>query len=226
MTVACIGALILSGVSVARWVGIEEPWVVALDAAPIVPLLLTGRGIQAQATSERLAVPWIMHAFRALRRVSEIHTVLWGRVAGARGAADELRVLVMPRGPLPGLVGIELGLAWSATPVGWTGTPEVLVRVRDASPAAVSLSRVIPQVRLLPGRRPDERVARLVPRTTARSCAVELMRTVAQRLTERRATRGTWIAEERRRETVLWPNIPMPLGTSSPGACVAANAIA
>ena len=62
---------------------------------------------------------------------------------------------------MPGVLGIELGLAWSATPVGWSGAPEVLARVLDGSAAAARLARELPGMRAVPGRRPDERVIRL-----------------------------------------------------------------
>jgi hypothetical protein len=218
------GVLVVAGVLVARCLEAPDPWLVALDAAPFVPLLALGRGVCARPAEGRSAVPWLMKALGRLRRFGELHTVLWGRVAGARGAADELRVLAIPRAPLPGLVGIELGLAWSATPGGWSSSPEVLVRVRAESPASEALSRALPRLRTLPGRRYDERVARLVPRLPSRSCAITLVVAVAARMTERRVAPNarTWTSPERRRDPGLRPSHSVPLHASSPGTGVAA----
>jgi hypothetical protein len=218
------GILVVAGVIAARWLDAPDPWIVALDAAPFVPLMVLGRGICAKPAYDRNAVRWIAAAFRRLERARDLHTVLWGRVAGARASADELRVLAIPRAPIPGLVGIELGLAWSATPVGWSCAPEVLVRVRAESPASEALARALPRQRTLPGRRADERVARLVPQIPTRSCALALVREVASRVTERRMARSArpWTAPERRCAVGLWTSDSMPVRASSPGTGVAA----
>jgi hypothetical protein len=224
-TVAGIfGVLVVAGVFAARWLEAPDPWLVALDAAPFVPLLVLGRGVYARPAEDPCAVPWIMKAWGRLRRAGELHSVLWGRVAGARGAVDELRVLAIPRAPLAGLVGIEIGLAWSATPGGWSSSPEVLVRVRSESPASEALSRAFPRLRTLPGRRNDERVARLVPRLPSRSCAVALVAAVGARMTDRRVAPNarTWTAPERRREPGLQPTHSAAVRASSPGTGVAA----
>jgi hypothetical protein len=105
---------------------------------------------------------------------------------------------------MPGLIGIEIGLAWNSTPVGWIGTPEVLLRVRDESPASAKLVRELPGARLLPGRRDDERVAQLVPRTPTRASTVALVQALVHALTDLRqvSTGVRWTAPERR--AVLW----------------------
>ena len=65
---------------------------------------------------------------------------------------------MLPRAAMPGVLGVEVGLAWSHTPVGWVGTPEVLARVLDGSAAAARLARELPAGASVPGRRPEERV--------------------------------------------------------------------
>ena len=78
--------------------------------------------------------------------------------------SDELRLLVLPRAPLPGLVGLEIGLAWEKVATGYTGSLEVLVRVHDGSAAAARMTALAPHARPLTGRKTDERVVRLSPR--------------------------------------------------------------
>ncbi|MGA2447503.1 MAG: hypothetical protein ABTD50_02370 [Polyangiaceae bacterium] len=216
--------MVAVGVVIARWLEVEDAWLVVLDSAPVIPSLLLGCGVVAKPADDPSVLPWLVRALQRLRRVGEIHTTLWGRTTGAHGAADELRLLSVPRAPLPGLVAIELGFAWSATPGGWLGAPEVLVRVRADSPASLALCRELPGVRTVPGRKTDERVARLVPRTPTRSCATALVTAIARRMTERRGAAGarTWAAPERRGAPEPWTSISAPLPASSPGAGVAA----
>jgi hypothetical protein len=102
---------------------------------------------------------------------------------------------------MPGVLGIEIGLAWSATPVGWVATPEVLARVLDASAAAAKLACELPAARALPGRRPDERVVRLVPRAPTVAASVGLALALASALVDRRDPAlgaRPWTAPERR----------------------------
>jgi hypothetical protein len=117
-----------------------------------------------------------------------------------RDAVDELRLRVCPRASVPGLVGIEIGLALSHTPVGWATRPEVLARVINGSSAAAKLSRELPGARLGLGRRIEERVVVLVPRSPSLSCTVALVRAAAAALTDRRtpSPARAWTALERR----------------------------
>ena len=111
----------------------------------------------------------------------------WARVVLGGSTIDELRLLVLPRVVMPGVVGIEIGRAWSTTPAGWAATPEVLVRVLEGSSAAAKLAQVLPRARSLPGRRADERVVRLRPRAGTRASTLALTRGLAEALTDRRA---------------------------------------
>jgi hypothetical protein len=161
-------------------------WLVALDTAALLPLLVTGRRSQLPPDAARSAAPWLARAYRRLRAIDSVRVAPWARVALDGSATDELRLLILPRAAMPGVVGVEIGLAWSSTPVGWTAAPEVLVRVLDASAAAVKIGPIVAPARAVPGRRPDERVVRLVPRRPTCGAAVALARALAGELTERR----------------------------------------
>jgi hypothetical protein len=166
--VAGAGALLLA--LAARSLGPEAPWLVVLDAVALVPLFATGLAVQLPPHGGRSAALWMARAFGRLRVATELRASPWGRVAesteasSAREAVDELRLLVLPRAAMPGVVGLEIGLSWSSTPVGWTATPEVLARVLDGTPAAAKLTREVRAGRIGPGRRSDERVAVMLPR--------------------------------------------------------------
>lgn len=170
-TAILAGALVVAAALAARRIDANAPWLVALDATALAPIFLTGRASQLPPHGARDAAPWLERAFRKLRAIDALRTTPYARIVEG-GGPDELRLLVLPRAALPGLVGVELALAWSSTPVGWAATPEVLVRVLDATPAAAKLTALVRGMRAVPGRRPDERVVRLVPRSgTAAGCA-------------------------------------------------------
>jgi hypothetical protein len=199
------GVLVVGGAALAvRSVDALAPWVVVLDALALVPLLATGRASQLPPDGARSASPWLSRAYRALRALPGVRVSPWVRVPlgdSDAEAPDELRLQVLPRVAMPGVLGIEIGLAWSSTPVGWAPAPEVLARVLDASAAAAKLARDLPGVRAVPGRRPDERVVRLLPRAPTRRATIALARELAGALTDRREACGAaapWTAPERR----------------------------
>jgi len=172
----------------------QAGWLVVIDATAFVPLVVTGRASQRPPDGVHAAAPWLARLFRALQRLPALRVAPWSR-------PDELRLLVLPRVAMPGVVGVEVGLAWSSTPVGWAATPEVLARVLDGSAAAARLARDLPGTHVVPGRRPDERVMRLVPHALTRAAAVALVRALADALTDRRSSvqATAWTQPDRRR---------------------------
>jgi hypothetical protein len=200
-TTALAGIVLLAAaVMVVRRFDATAAWLAALDAAPLVPLFVTGRKAQLPPHGVQSAKPWLARAFRLLRRIAGLRVVPWARIPDGAGA-DELRLLVLPAVAMPGVLGLEIGLAWSSTPVCWASTPEVLARVLEGSPAAMKLGRAVPRLRPMPGRRAEERVIRLLPRAPTRSSTIALVRRLAEVLTDKRdpSAPGPWTALERRR---------------------------
>ena len=184
---AWVACALLVGVAVAlRRFDAEAPWLVAIDSAALVPLLITGRACDLPPDGARSAGPWLASLFWRLRAAPSLRVAPWARVVLGGSTIDELRLLVLPRAAMPGLVGVEVGQAWSVTPGGWAATPEVLVRVLEESSAAMKLAQVLPRARALPGRRADERVVRLTPRAATRASTVALTRGLAEALADRR----------------------------------------
>jgi hypothetical protein len=198
---ALVSTSLVIGVSIAarHWSRLG-PWLVCLDAAVLVPLLLTGRSSQLPPDGGRSGAPWLDRAFHRLRASGKLRVVPWGRVIAESSTVDELRLLVLPRVAMPGVVGIELGLAWNRAHAGWIAMPEILVRVLEGSAAAEKLSQTSMAPRTLAGRRADERVARLLPREPTLESAVALTCALADLLTDRRqeAPAAPWTASERR----------------------------
>jgi hypothetical protein len=226
----CCGVLVVAVAAATRSLAAEGPWVTLLDSIALVPLFVTGVQAQLPPLRGRYAAPWIARAHGRLQGDPTLRVAPWARIveAGAipgepaasiqedavavaapraaalptalRDAVDELRLRVCPRASMPGLIGIEIGLALSSTPVGWAARPEVLARVVDGSSAAAKLSRELPGARLGLGRRIEERVVVLVPRFPSVSCTVALVRAAAAALTDRRTMSPSraWTAPERR----------------------------
>jgi hypothetical protein len=221
-TADALGALVLLVlVAAAAVVGLrfdhEAPWLIALDATALIPLLVTGRLSQLPPHGARTPAPWLARVFVALRGAPELRVSAWARVPLEANTPDELRLLVFPRAALPGLLGIELGVAFCRTPVGWSSAPEVLARVIEGSPAAAQLTHHLPAARAIPGRRPDERVVRLLPCAPDRPATVALTRSLVEVLTDRRAALPpmAWTAPERRAPR------PRPVGAADAPAAAA-----
>jgi hypothetical protein len=181
-----VAALVVVAAGVAWHFDVQGAWIAGLDAAVLVPVFVTGRASQCPPHGARSAAPWLALAFRSLRAMSGVRVAPWARVAPDGVTADELRLLVVPRVAIPGLIGLEIGLAWNRTPVCWAAMPEVLARVFEGTSAAAKLAREVPRAHSMPGRRPDERVVRLLPRLPTRSSTIALIRGLADLLTDRR----------------------------------------
>jgi hypothetical protein len=184
---ATMGAVAV--VAVIAWaasrLSLEAPWLVWMDSAPIVPLLLTGRRSQHPVVDLETAGQLLRRAFVSLKATAGLRVVPWARV-GLSGSIDELRIRALPEMAVPGVIGIEMGHAWSRTPVGWASAPEVLIRVLDGSAAAAKLVKAMPDARPLHGRRAQERVVRLAPPMPTRAACLALVRRAATLLTDRR----------------------------------------
>jgi hypothetical protein len=211
-----LAVVVLAG-AVAQRFDAEGPWLVAIDAVALLPLALTGRPSQLPPDGARSAARWLGRLHGLLTRVASLRASPWARVPADGMRPDELRLLVLPRAAMPGLVGVEIGLAWSQTPVGWASTPEVLARFLEGSAAAARLTRELPGARTVPGRRPDERVVRMLPRRPSRRHAAALVQALTEAFTDRRTELTPWAGSERRS-----PMAPRP-GAGRPPPLVAAT---
>ncbi len=187
VTAAAVVALVMVTGLVARRFDVDGAWWVALDAAAFVPIFATGRAAQLPPHGARSAAPWLARVYRCACGIEGVDVAPYARVALDGATADELRLRIAPRAPMPGLVGLEVGLAWTAAPASWAMSPEVLARVSEGSPAAAKLASELPGARALLGRRIDERVVRLLPREPTAKSTVDLLRALAEALTDRRA---------------------------------------
>jgi hypothetical protein len=214
---AILGVIILAGAS--RRFAPDGPWLVGMDAFALVPLFGTRVG-PTRLPGAREAAPWLARGYRRLCDLDGVRVAPWARVA-LDGSIDELRLLVLPRSAMPGLIGIEMGLAGYSHPVGWATGPEILVRVLESSHACTKLIESLPATRILPGRRPDERVARVVPRRPSSRASVSLVAELAKLLTDRRVSNPTlpWHGGDRRAARTGHPSGSGDLSAPGPSLC-------
>jgi hypothetical protein len=147
----------------------------------------------------RAAARELRPLFRSLRK-SGARVVPWGRIPVGRKDVDDLRLLVVPENALPGLVGIEIAIAWLASAGGFTPRAEIFVRARDASAAAGKMSSLSRAIRAVTGRRPEERVYLLSPRDMTLQSAIALVLGCTRELVDRRlVAENAWTGNERRK---------------------------
>ena len=176
----------------------EATLLLPLDALVVVPLFATGLLSQVAPNRSRRGGAWLRRVFSRLQRVKGLRVSPWARVPTGLIQPDEVRVLVLPRDPIPGLSAIEVGLSWGPASTSFVASPEVLVRVREASAASARMTSLASEVLPVPGRKPEERVYRLAPRVPTWRAAAALAASLANRLVDRRGTTAPWADEERR----------------------------
>jgi hypothetical protein len=209
-------AVVVLAATLAGHFDVGTAWWVVLDASVLVPIFATGLSSQLPPGGMRSSSPWLSRVSRRLHAGGDLEVVPWGRLTSDGAAADELRLMAMPREPMPGLVAIEVGVAWCRAPSSWAASPEVLARVLEGSPAAAKLACALPAMRAMLGRRADERVVRLIPRAPTSSDTAALVQALADALTDRRASmpdvavRVARVVPDRRRTAKRPPRTATP----------------
>ncbi|HVU05757.1 MAG TPA: hypothetical protein VHE30_28605 [Polyangiaceae bacterium] len=148
----------------------------ALASTALFPVFFTGRSAELPPDPTRTPVRILEWLHDMLARDARLDVAPFVRLPLGQTRHDEIRLLVLPRQAVPGLVGIEVGVEYRAFPLGHVGLPFVLVRVREGSPAEDALPKGHLWTR---GRTPDERVAALRPRFFARRALLALVRETA-----------------------------------------------
>ena len=100
---------------------------------------------------------------------------------------DELRLLVVPRVPLRGFNGIEVGICYALGTGARVAMPEVLLRVVGDSPCDHAVAAISLAGRITPGRRVGERVIAVAPRLPTVRMTAEIVAAIAARVIDREA---------------------------------------
>jgi hypothetical protein len=152
---------------------------VALDATALLAIFCTGRLAELPPDPAARPVRFLRDVVRRVRRVlktkakgdprtrlspADLRVVGRIRIPDGSPDADELRLGLAPRSPLPGFVSIEVGVVYALGAGGAIGLPEILLRVQEGSPCDRALERIARSGHTSRGRRPNERVLTFTPR--------------------------------------------------------------
>src|SRR5450432_2212333 len=152
-----------------------------LGSPCLLPLFFTGRAAQLPADLALRPRAMLARLGKTLRRADGIKVVPWARIPEGAREADELRLLIQVPGALRGLLGIEIGVEYTAGIGGSGAALFVLVRAREGSQAVAALPRDVTWTR---GRKADERAAVLRPRLPTQADCANLLLELASMLRE------------------------------------------
>ena len=164
----------------------------ALDALPLTALFLSG--VRRRLLPD-LAVAPAQLLDKVARRVESkskraVRVVPKIRVPRGQADADEVRVVFLPRDPVRGFKGLEIGTSPIAGPGGVLLLPEILVRCEEGSPAARALRDAPGYGRLSRGRRADECVLAVSPKIPTARTTADLALALLDRLAARAVDRA------------------------------------
>jgi hypothetical protein len=158
-----------------------------LGSAVLLPVFLTGRLQELPAVPGGDPRRLLQRVLTGLRRRG-LRAVPLARLPQGCSEADELRILVQPRGALAGLLAVEVGTDHALGLGGIVAEPYVLLRVREDSPCAQAMPA---QTSFQRGRKAEERVAVLRPKLPTVSETLALLNELLEVLTQPPATPPT-----------------------------------
>lgn len=172
----------------------DTPWLLMFAVAP---MFVTGTRAQLTAGPRRQAS--VLRAiYELLSGDPSFKVTPWARMPSHSARPDEVRLLVLPRAPIPGLFGVEVATVWEPRVGTLVPGTEVLVRVHEDSPASAKLAAIGASAR--PGRKPEERVFSFTPDWPSDRSTTALARSWAERMVDRRVRDACiWLGGEERR---------------------------
>ncbi|MFO0613624.1 MAG: hypothetical protein U0414_13595 [Polyangiaceae bacterium] len=171
---------LLVGVGALAWFGWQRAHyqgvLVALDAAPLFAIFLTGRLDQLPPDPAAAPVGFFNRVVKGVaKRASTARIVPRVRVPEGSADADELRLLFMPAQATRGLRAIELAMTYAGGLGGYVAFPEILVRYQAQTDAEKAAAQHASNGRILRGRKFDERVLVIAPKLPTAHLTTELL---------------------------------------------------
>ncbi len=151
-----------------------------LAGTVLLPVFLTGRARELPATPGSDPRGVLRRVLKGLRRGGTRAVPLARLPQGSRDA-DELRLLVQPRGARSGFLALEIGAEHALGLGGVVAEPYLLLRVREGSPCEQLLLGATSFQR---GRKPEERVALLRPKLPTVTETLALVDELVELLTQ------------------------------------------
>lgn len=145
---------------------------VLLGGASLLPIFCTGRAGELPLEALARSRAFLNEAARRLARDGSLVIQPIGRLAAANGEVDELRLSITPARPVPGLLGLELGIELRERLGGHSARPVVVVRAAEGSDCQRALPRGITWTR---GRSAEERASLVRPKLPDAATSVALV---------------------------------------------------
>jgi hypothetical protein len=141
----------------------------AYDAVALLAIFCTGRLAELPPDPAVAAAPFLRDVAKRLRKAfrknpDDLRLSPRIRVPEGNAKPDELRLGVVPRGTLPGFLGLEVGVVLAPAAGKPLTLPQVLVRVAAGSACEGALLSLAPGASASRGRKPNERVLAFSPR--------------------------------------------------------------
>jgi len=158
-----LGLLLAGALALHFWERQHSPYravELLLATSVLLPVFLTGRSQELPALPGGDPRRMLQRLLGGLRR-RKVRAVPLARLPRGSSDADELRLLLQPKGALSGLMAVEVGTDHALGLGGVVAEPYVLLRVREDSPCARALPA---QMSFQRGRKSEERVAVLRPK--------------------------------------------------------------
>jgi hypothetical protein len=176
--VAALGAIVASAARAFS----SSPYAGAcllLGGAALLPIFCTGRAAELPLDMLDQSRRFLSDVARRLNAGGTLAVTPIARVAAASGEIDELRLSLAPTRPVPGLLGLELGLELRERLGGFSARPVVVVRAAEGSECQRALPRGLTWMR---GRSADERASLVRPKLPTAALSVALLHELAELL--------------------------------------------
>ncbi len=180
-----VALAMLTALGVVVWLARRSPDAALLAAACAAPLLALFASGGRRSLPVDLAVDPIPMLHRIALRVQRarpgVRLIPRLRLPEGRPDADEVRLVVLPAEPAPGLRAIEVGMGFALGPGGYVLLPEILLRFESKSACEAMVRSLEASGRRAPGRRLDERVLVFSPKLPTARMTAELVLAVLDR---------------------------------------------
>jgi hypothetical protein len=145
---------------------------ILLGGVVLLPIFCTGRAAELPPDALDHARRFLGEVARRLGSSGTLVVTPIGRMAAANGELDELRLSIAPARPVPGLLGIELGIELRERFGGLSPRPVVVVRAAEGSECQRALPRGLTWMR---GRSAEERASLVRPKLPTVALSVALL---------------------------------------------------
>ncbi|MBK9267018.1 MAG: hypothetical protein IPM54_45485 [Polyangiaceae bacterium] len=186
-------SLVLLGVAV--WFvsdrSMYHAYLLGFDAVAIFAIFCTGRLSDVPLDAVSYAKPFLQKVAKRIRKAArktgdDIRIIPRIRVPEGSAIPDEMRLAIVPRAPLTGFVGLEVGVVPIPSPASAVHSPEMILRVTTGSPCEESIVAIAEQGKSQRGRRSSERAITLAPRLPTTWMTADLVMRLVTALREAR----------------------------------------